>query len=103
MVLRLSVLHDPYSIEMVMIKKVKKMLDKSGGDLFVVSFNLDNKPLVLDSGIGIFSINDIEQECKVITQLPIQYKGYRCWSIVLPVHTKGGNNGCSRLQQLLNY
>ncbi|MBW5842467.1 hypothetical protein H0I54_11650 [Yersinia kristensenii] len=80
----------PYSIEMVMIKKVKKMLDNNGGDLFVVSFNLDNKPLVLDGGISTFSIKGIEKECKVITQLPIQYKGYRCWSIVCQFTQKEG-------------
>ncbi|CNH80509.1 Uncharacterised protein [Yersinia pekkanenii] len=80
----------PYSICLVMIKKVKKMLDKNGGDMFVVSFNLDQKPLVLDGDISTFNIKGIEQECTVITQLPIQYKGYRCWSIVCQFTQKEG-------------
>ncbi|CRY61277.1 Uncharacterised protein [Yersinia kristensenii] len=79
-----------YSIDMVMIKKVRKLLDKNGGDLFVVSFNLDNKPFLLDGVITQFSIKGIGQECKVITQLPIQYKGYRCWSIVCQYTQKEG-------------
>ncbi|CQI92525.1 Uncharacterised protein [Yersinia rohdei] len=85
-----------FSTTMVMSKKLKKKVDMVGGDLFVSSFKLDEKPILIDNSFVTFEREGISYKCKVIEQVPIQYKGYRCWGVLLQLQLqdeedKGGN------------
>lgn len=74
----------PIQKEMLAHKKIKKLIDKQGGDLTVISFKENEKPKQLENNSQYtFTIDNVSELVTVLYQFPVQYKGFRGWSVVI--------------------